>query len=182
MAKEKTLFFCTECGAETPKWAGRCASCGAWNTIAEAPKEKRVKAAGTAVVRNRDTVGPVSLKGIDAHEDARMSTGMEELDRVLGGGIVDGSLVLASGDPGIGKSTLLLQMARNLASRGIKVLYVSGEESLSQIKLRALRIGECSDDLLLLRTTPVWGSKACGRPCGSWASPMLKKPHWVRPR
>ncbi|MBR7021188.1 MAG: DNA repair protein RadA [Lachnospiraceae bacterium] len=153
MAKDKTLFFCTECGAETPKWSGRCASCGAWNTIVEAPKEKRVRPAGAAVARNRDVVGPVSMKGINAHEEERMSTGMEELDRVLGGGIVDGSLVLASGDPGIGKSTLLLQMARNLAAKGIKVLYVSGEESLSQIKLRALRIGDCSDDLLFMAET-----------------------------
>ena len=94
MAKEKTLFFCTECGAETPKWAGKCASCGAWNTITQAPKEKRSKAAGTAAVRSTGTAGPVSLKNIDAREEARISTGMEELDRVLGGGIVDGSLVL----------------------------------------------------------------------------------------
>lgn len=153
MAKEKTLFFCTECGAETPKWAGKCSSCGAWNTITEAPKEKRSKAAGTAAVRSTGTAGPVSLKNIDAREEARISTGMEELDRVLGGGIVDGSLVLAAGDPGIGKSTLLLQMARNLAEQGQKVLYVSGEESLAQIKLRALRIGECSDSLLFMAET-----------------------------
>jgi DNA repair protein RadA len=153
MAKDKTVFFCSECGAETPKWAGRCASCGAWNTIVEAPKERKAKASSSASLREHGTVGPVSLREIDAREEARVSTGMEELDRVLGGGIVDGSLVLASGDPGIGKSTLLLQMSRNLANCGVKVLYVSGEESLSQIKLRALRIGECPDNLLFMAET-----------------------------
>ncbi len=153
MAKEKTVFFCTECGAETPKWSGQCAACGAWNTIAEAPKTRKTKASGTGPLRDTGVAGPVSLKDIDAREEQRISTGMEELNRVLGGGIVGGSLVLASGDPGIGKSTLLLQMARNLAISGEKVLYVSGEESLSQIKLRALRIGDCPDSLWFMAET-----------------------------
>ena len=153
MAKEKTLFFCTECGTETPKWAGRCAACGAWNTIVEAPAERRGK--GSAARRTTDGVSgkPLALKEIDAKQEERTGTDIGELDRVLGGGIVDGSLVLASGDPGIGKSTLLLQMCRNLANRGEKVLYVSGEESLAQIKLRALRIGDCADSLLFLAET-----------------------------
>ena len=153
MAKEKTVFFCTECGAETPKWSGQCAACGAWNTIAEAPKNRKTKSSGTAVMRDPGVAGPVSLKDIDAREEQRTSTGMEELNRVLGGGIVGGSLVLASGDPGIGKSTLLLQRARNLAKNGERVLYVSGEESLSQIKLRALRIGDCPDSLQFMAET-----------------------------
>lgn len=153
MSKEKILFFCTECGAETPKWSGQCTSCGAWNTIVEAPKERKSKQPGVSSIRTRGEAGPVSLKEITAREEARLTTGMEELDRVLGGGVVDGSLVLASGDPGIGKSTLLLQMARNIAGRGEKVLYVSGEESLSQIKLRAMRIGECADNLLFMAET-----------------------------
>ena len=153
MGKEKTVFFCTECGAETPKWSGQCAACGAWNTIAEAPKNRKTKATGMVSASHAGVAGPVSLKDIDAREEARISTGMEELNRVLGGGIVGGSLVLASGDPGIGKSTLLLQMARNLADAGEKVLYISGEESLSQIKLRALRIGDCPDSLQFMAET-----------------------------
>jgi len=149
MAKEKKVFFCTECGNEFPAWLGQCPACKAWGTIEEAPRTASRPARrtpGTEHARKR----PVSLREVDVREEARAGTGMTELDRVLGGGIVNGSLVLASGDPGIGKSTLLLQMCRNLAAGGRSVLYVSGEESLSQIKLRAMRIGECDERLKFL--------------------------------
>lgn len=152
MAKgKKTAFFCQSCGYESAKWMGQCPGCKEWNTfVEELPVSKSTgKNAGSAVVKN----DPVSLRQIDLKEDASLSSGLVELDRVLGGGIVEGSLVLVGGDPGIGKSTLLLQMCRHLAQKGIKVLYISGEESLRQIKLRARRIGEFTDDLLLLCET-----------------------------
>ncbi len=147
MAKEKTQFFCKECGTESTKWLGQCPACKAWDTMVEAPKNR-----GTSVriSRREDTAKPVRLREIALSEETRIGTGMGELDRVLGGGIVAGSLVLASGDPGIGKSTLLLQMCRNLSKAGTKVLYVSGEESLRQIKMRAQRIGGFDDELLFL--------------------------------
>ncbi|MBR5667427.1 MAG: DNA repair protein RadA [Lachnospiraceae bacterium] len=146
MAKDKTVFFCTECGAEFSKWAGQCSACKAWNSIVEAPKERK-KSAPSVPFRKND---PVPLGKISAEDEKRTETGMKELDRVLGGGIVAGSLVLASGDPGIGKSTLLLQMCRNLSERDIPVFYVSGEESLRQVKLRANRIGAFGDNMLFL--------------------------------
>lgn len=152
MAKgKKTAFFCQSCGYESAKWMGQCPGCKEWNTfVEELPVSKSTgKSAGNTVVKN----DPVSLRQIDLKEDASLSSGLVELDRVLGGGIVEGSLVLVGGDPGIGKSTLLLQMCRHLAQKGIKVLYISGEESLRQIKLRARRIGEFTDDLLLLCET-----------------------------
>ena len=152
MAKEKTVFFCSECGTEFPKWLGQCTACKAWGTLVEAPKTKPSAELPLGGLSGKK-VKPVSLRDVDVTEESRIKTGMEELDRVLGGGIVAGSLVLASGDPGIGKSTLLLQMCRNLAENGTSVLYVSGEESLAQIKLRAMRIGECSDRLLFLSET-----------------------------
>ncbi len=149
MAKDKTAFFCKECGAESAKWLGQCPACKAWDSMVEAPREKKKSApAGYANPFRRST--PVPLGAISTEDEKRLPSGMGELDRVLGGGIVAGSLVLASGDPGIGKSTLLLQMCRNLSSNGTKVLYVSGEESLRQVKLRANRIGEFTDSLLFL--------------------------------
>ncbi|MBO4766902.1 MAG: DNA repair protein RadA [Lachnospiraceae bacterium] len=153
MAKDKTIFFCTECGTEFPKWMGQCTACKAWDSVVEAPKAKPVAAGRSAVMRTPPKA--VTLKEVDLREEPRIDTGMEELNRVLGGGIVQGSLVLTSGDPGIGKSTLLLQMCRNLSERGVSVLYVSGEESLAQIKLRAVRIGECGDSLKFLSETDV---------------------------
>lgn len=153
MAKDKTIFFCTECGTEFPKWMGQCTACKAWDSVVEAPKAKPVAAGRSAVMRTPSKA--VTLKEVDLREEPRIDTGMEELNRVLGGGIVQGSLVLTSGDPGIGKSTLLLQMCRNLSERGVSVLYVSGEESLAQIKLRAVRIGECGDSLKFLSETDV---------------------------
>ncbi len=147
MAKDKTVFFCKECGSEYSKWMGQCPACKAWNSLSEAPKERRKPTAESMGYR-RTT--PMPLGSITTDEEKRTETGMKELDRVLGGGIVGGSLVLASGDPGIGKSTLLLQMCRNLSAQNLPVLYVSGEESLRQVKLRANRIGEFNDSLLFL--------------------------------
>ena len=151
MAKAKnTAFFCSECGYESAKWFGQCPACKAWNTFVEEPIASKLSAKGISAVRKESTYKdnhPVSLKEINSEEKERTSTGIGELDRVLGGGIVQGSLVLVGGDPGIGKSTLLLQMCYYLSDAGNKVLYISGEESLRQIKIRAERIGECNDNL-----------------------------------
>ena len=148
MPKEKTKFVCGECGHETVKWFGRCPSCGSWNTlvetaVTEAPKRSAMSSGS----------GAVRLSTVDGREAARTKTGIGELDRVLGGGIVAGSVILIGGDPGIGKSTLLLQAASNLLSSA-QVLYVSGEESKAQLKLRAERCG-VSGDLLVMTETSV---------------------------
>ena len=161
MAKAKTTaFFCSECGYESSKWMGQCPACKAWNTLVEEP------AAGSA--RSASSSGRLSavsgigagkrekaalLSEISLEEEDRISTGFKELDRVLGDGIVAGSLILVGGDPGIGKSTLLLQVCRQLAADGKKVLYISGEESLKQIKMRACRIGSVTGDLRFLCET-----------------------------
>lgn len=148
MAKARdTAFFCKECGCESSKWFGQCPSCKAWNSLVEEPVAKKPATKGIAFstasnVRTALDAKPVSLKEVRHEEKDRISTSIGELDRVLGGGIVPGSLVLVGGDPGIGKSTLLLQMCFNLAEIKKNVLYISGEESLKQIKLRAERIGE----------------------------------------
>lgn len=152
MAKaKKTVFFCQNCGYESPKWMGQCPGCREWNTFAEEIAITRTSGKSSEAIRIKNE--PVSLNQIHIQDDARQSSGLAELDRVLGGGIVQGSLVLVGGDPGIGKSTLLLQMCRFLSHRHIKALYISGEESLRQIKLRARRIGDFTDDLLLLCET-----------------------------
>lgn len=154
MAKEKTIFFCKECGYEISKWQGQCPGCHAWNTLVEAPAAKKGKtASGVAGHRMTDQAKPMKISEIETGEESRKQTGMAELDRVLGGGIVPGSLLLVGGDPGIGKSTLLLQMCRLLAEKKTKVLYVSGEESARQIKMRAERLGTFTDDLLLFSET-----------------------------
>ena len=152
MAKAKTTaFFCQNCGYESAKWQGQCPACHEWNTFTEEPV---VKVAGSAAVKKAAAeIKPVRLSEVYTDEKQRISSGMEELDRVLGGGIVAGSLMLVGGDPGIGKSTLLLQVCHNLTRDGHKVLYVSGEESAQQIKLRAQRIGDFKDDLMLLCET-----------------------------
>lgn len=152
MAKGKTstVFFCQSCGYESPKWMGQCPGCREWNTFVEETVEK--KSAAKAHER-RAAGGPVCLSSIETKDEERVTTRMQELDRVLGGGIVPGSLVLVGGDPGIGKSTLLLQVCQKLADEGHEVLYISGEESLKQIKLRAERIGQFSDKLRLFCET-----------------------------
>lgn len=161
MAKSRTTaFFCKECGYESAKWSGQCPSCKAWNTFVEEPvvKEKNVKGIVNINAKYHETAGvkkaaPVRLSSVTAADTDRIKTDICELDRVLGGGIVEGSLVLVGGDPGIGKSTLLLQMCYNIAKNGNSVLYISGEESLGQIKLRAQRVGEASDNLMVLCET-----------------------------
>ena len=158
MAKGKsaTIFYCQECGYESAKWMGQCPGCHTWNSFVEEPvKKTAAKTPGAGGMAGQAAAGgkPHSLSEISLEKEARIMTGIDELDRVLGGGIVPGSLVLVGGDPGIGKSTLLLQMCRLLANGGRKVLYISGEESLQQIKMRAQRIGEFSDSLRLLCET-----------------------------
>ena len=150
MAKVKSVFFCTSCGNETPKWQGRCPACGAWNTIEE-HIEKPV-AAGVSSSAQSGVHTAQRLCEVTSDTQIRFSTGMGELDRVLGGGAVEGSLVLVGGAPGIGKSTLLLQIC-NCLCKERKVLYVSGEESERQIKLRAQRIGTSPEDLFILSET-----------------------------
>ncbi len=150
MAKTKTLFYCTECGNETPKWQGRCSACGAWNTIVEQPAADS-KSKSSVVSRSASRI-PHPIGEVEATDELRFCTGMKELDRVLGGGAVQGSLVLVGGAPGIGKSTLMLQICHNLC-RFSKVLYVSGEESERQIKLRAQRLKVGSDGLYLFSET-----------------------------
>ena len=151
MAKQKTVFYCTACGNESPKWAGRCAACGAWNTMQEHIEKPvapgRVKSAPVGMSRI-----PKKLSQVDSGDEIRFLTGMGELDRVLGGGAVEGSLVLVGGAPGIGKSTLLLQICASIC-RGRRVLYVSGEESERQLKLRAERLGVSSEELFILSET-----------------------------
>lgn len=155
MAKAKnTLFFCKECGYESSKWMGQCPACKEWNTFVEEPvvSDKKSPAAARVQIPGRGAA-PVHISEITLDEQDRTTTGFGELDRVLGSGIVRGSLVLVGGDPGIGKSTLLLQVCRNLAAAGKKVLYISGEESLKQIKMRAARIGTIEGELLFLCET-----------------------------
>ena len=147
------VYFCQECGYESSKWMGQCPGCKAWNSFAEEPVSTGKKASGGGKSVSRQQSEPVILKEISLKEDERQTTKIGELDRVLGGGIVPGSLVLVGGDPGIGKSTLLLQVCRNLAENGNSVLYISGEESLRQIKLRANRIGTFNENLQLLCET-----------------------------
>ena len=152
MAKGKsTIFFCQNCGYESSKWMGQCPGCREWNTLVEetvvtAGKGKRTKTAHEKAV-------PASFSEISLEKEERMQTHIEELNRVLGGGLVPGSLTLVGGDPGIGKSTLLLQVCREMSADGHKVLYISGEESLKQIKIRANRVGEFSDNMRLLCET-----------------------------
>lgn len=151
MAKTKTVFYCTECGNESPKWQGRCSACGAWNTMQEhIEKPAAVGKARSAPVGQSRTPQPIRAVATDG--ETRFQTGMGELDRVLGGGAVAGSLVLVGGAPGIGKSTLLLQICNSLCS-GRKVLYVSGEESEKQLKLRAERLKVEPENLYILSET-----------------------------
>ena len=153
MAKGKTtVYFCQSCGYESSKWMGQCPGCHEWNSFVEEFVDKRTQAKTGAKAAHPQSA-PQPISAIELHKEQRCSSGMPELDRVLGGGIVPGSMVLVGGDPGIGKSTLLLQVCKNLADQKIRVLYISGEESLQQIKIRAQRIGEFSDDLKLFCET-----------------------------
>ena len=150
MAKVKTLFTCTACGYETPRWFGKCPECGAWNTLEEglpqpaaAPQKPQKQRGGTGSQA-------LPIAQIEAGEQIYQKTGISELDRVLGGGLVEGALLLVGGEPGIGKSTLLLQVCAQLSQMGKRVLYVTGEESARQIKLRALRLHADENEMLVL--------------------------------
>lgn len=160
MAKRKVRFVCQECGYESPKWLGKCPGCQSWNTLVEelqAPPAHQAHAR-TGAFRTGVDVGqnkPIPINTIDATEEARIPTSFEEINRVLGGGIVPGSLVLLGGDPGIGKSTILLQLSGILSHGGYKVLYVSGEESIKQTKMRADRLQANADSLFVLAETNV---------------------------
>lgn len=153
MSKEKQIYYCKECGNEYSRWMGQCPACKAWNSFVE---EKVTKTRNSKLVSVSDRPKATRLSEVSSSEETRIKTNISELDRVLGGGIVKGSLVLVGGDPGIGKSTLLLEMCRNLVKQDVNVLYVSGEESMSQIKSRAVRLGITSgksntgDKLMLL--------------------------------
>ncbi len=150
-SKVKSLFVCSECGYESVKWYGKCPNCGEWNTM----EEQAPVVSSKSGIKSRATIQtPLKLLEIDSAIEKRISTGMEEFDRVLGGGIVEGSLVLLSGDPGIGKSTILLQMCQYIGKKRT-VLYISGEESARQIKLRANRLGVDTENLFVLAQTDV---------------------------
>lgn len=152
MAKVKEVYVCSNCGYETPKWNGRCPSCGEWNTFEQ---QLQVAASGkTTVASAAGIAAPAKISEIDTESEIRYHTGVKELDRVLGGGIVKGSILLLSGDPGIGKSTMLLQICEYLG-REHTILYVSGEESIRQLKLRAQRLGVQSDNLSVVSQTDI---------------------------
>lgn len=150
MAKTNTVFFCNSCGYESPKWLGKCPACNEWNTFVE---EKLVKQGNSKVVSSK-VVEPISLQSIEQIKISRVKSGFEELDRVLGGGFVNGSLTLLGGEPGIGKSTLILQICDKINADG-KVLYVSGEESAEQIKIRAERLNIKKDNIMFLGETDI---------------------------
>ena len=146
MAKEKQVFYCKECGYESAKWLGQCPGCHSWNTFVE----EKITVGAKKSSAYKEKVAPTSIFKATTADESRIKTNIKELDRVLGGGIVKGSLVLVGGDPGIGKSTILLQMCRNLVHAGVETLYVSGEESSGQIKMRAERLGAFDKDMTLL--------------------------------
>lgn len=153
MAKAKTIFLCNNCGYESAKWLGKCPACGDWNSFVE----EKIQKTNDFIIgkdENKKTNKPMALNSVEGKESFRTSTGFDELDRVLGGGIVKGSLVLVGGEPGIGKSTLILQLCDKIKGDG-KVLYVSGEESAEQIKLRADRLNIQNDDIMFLAETDI---------------------------
>lgn len=154
MAKEKTVWYCTSCGNESAKWMGRCPACGEWNTMVEEPRRDRKQASaprGRVFLATEAGARPLTLNEISLTDENRFSIGLEEVDRLLGGGMVQGSMILLGGEPGIGKSTLALQIP--LVGRGLKTLYVSGEESPRQIKMRALRLGGDASSCTILSET-----------------------------
>ena len=144
--RKNTSFFCTECGGESPVWVGKCPHCGSWNTMTEEPAAGKSNSSNWKKVEVR----PVPVGEVVLEQGIRFSTGSTEFDRVLGGGAFKGSIILLGGEPGIGKSTLMLQSAMNMAEAGLKILYVTGEESVQQVAHRAARVGKAPDDLLLL--------------------------------
>ena len=153
MAKAKTIFLCNNCGYESAKWLGKCPACNEWNSFVE---EKIQKANDTVITVDgqKKSNKPMALNDVEGKESFRTPTGFEELDRVLGGGIVKGSLILVGGEPGIGKSTLILQICDKIPGEG-KVLYVSGEESAEQIKLRADRLNIKNEEIMFLGETDI---------------------------
>ncbi|WP_226038404.1 DNA repair protein RadA [Aquibacillus saliphilus] len=153
MVKRKTKYVCQECGYESPKWMGKCPSCNNWNTLIEEVVALQNASRHTMVTAQTSKPKAESITAIQSLKEPRITTNMEEFNRVLGGGIVLGSLVLIGGDPGIGKSTLLLQVSAQLADKNLSVLYISGEESAQQTKLRADRLGVMSDQLYVLAET-----------------------------
>lgn len=154
MAKQKTIFCCSECGGETPNWAGKCPKCGAWNTLKEVTFDVQPKSGRNRNISAAEAKAPKKITELDTTEEIRFSTGISEFDRVLGGGAVVGSLVLVGGEPGIGKSTILLQMCGSIPAEKT-VLYVTGEESERQLKLRATRLGVNSPALYVLAETDI---------------------------
>ena len=150
MAKAKTIFVCSDCGYESPKWLGKCPACNSWNTFYEEKEQKVTTIDG----KTKEAARPKALSSVEGKVSVRMTTGYGELDSVLGGGLVKGSLILVGGEPGIGKSTLILQLCDKLSKDG-KVLYVSGEESAEQVKLRADRLGILSDNIMFLGETDI---------------------------
>lgn len=151
MANNKTVFYCTDCGNESRKWLGKCPACGSWNTLVEQPAPDK----NTKYVKSLVTSTPVHFKDIKKDDYTRKKTGIGEFDRTLGGGLVEGSLVLIGGDPGIGKSTLLLQAVNKLATKEQNALYISGEESARQVAMRAERLGIDNDNILVLCETNI---------------------------
>ena len=150
----KTQYLCQQCGAASPKWAGQCPSCDAWNTLVETVAQPRTTARAPSAARAMAGIASLTpIAVVESAEASRIATGLGEVDRVLGGGFVPGSIALFGGDPGIGKSTLLLQVAGLLAARGLPVLYVTGEESPGQVRGRAERVGAVVDGLQLAATT-----------------------------
>ena len=155
MAKSKTIYACTQCGAQAPKWAGQCADCGAWNSLIEELQQESGSKRGARFDNYSGAVATVqSLADVGSVPEQRMSTGLEEFDRVLGGGVVRGSVVLIGGDPGIGKSTLVLQAVAAL-SQDVPSVYVTGEESLAQVSARAERLGVSAPRMQLFAETQV---------------------------
>ena len=149
----KTSFYCKECGFESIKWLGQCPSCGSWNAFVEAEKVSKTISNSIGINTTAEVIEPKSLSNIEDVKEERVLTGISEFDNLLGGGIVKGSLSLIGGAPGIGKSTLLLQVVKSLGDKGINVLYVSGEESLNQIKIRANRVGKFSESVKFISDT-----------------------------
>lgn len=150
--KQKTVFVCSECGASSPKWQGRCTACGAWNSMVEETPlpERRAKSSKSSVMINSENNAPLPMNQVDLSRVDRFKVGIDELDNVLGGGLVPGSFILLGGEPGIGKSTILLQLALKVSEQHGSTLYVSGEESSAQVRMRAERLGAVTDDLWLL--------------------------------